>query len=809
MAGNPFFASLQRENEELRARLEEAEETLRAIRNGEVDALVVSGEHGEQVFTLRGADHPYRVLIESMSEGALTLTAEGLILYANRRVAELVKAPLERVIGSSLEAWVAPEDQGLLRSLLQRGAGERRHTEISLVAADGARVPAGLSLGDLCIEGSPASLCAVLADLREKKLREELIASERLARSILDQANEALIVCDSAGQVFRVSKVAQALCNVDPHGLPFERAFPLRWANGQSFSFSQKDYHRRLYGIEVSLDCAGQTRYFLLNASPLVGDQDEILGRVVTLTDITARKRTEEALRESERRLREAQALGRIGDWEYDLRSRTIRWSDQVYALYERDPALGPPTVEEEAAYYSPEQARILREYARRAIEEGLSFAYDLEAILPSGRTTYFSATMRPIRDEDGKVVKLAGTVQDITERKRAEMEREKLQTQLLQAQKMEAVGRLAGGVAHDFNNMLTVILGHVQLAMMDLEPSNPLRADLEEIRKAAQRSADLTRQLLAFARKQTIAPKVLDLNETITGMLKMLRRLIGEDIDLVWMPGAKLWPVKMDPAQVDQILANLCVNARDAISGVGKVILETRNVTLDEAYCAVHADFRPGQYVMLAVSDNGCGMNEEVLEHLFEPFFTTKGVGQGTGLGLSTVYGIVKQNEGFINVYSEVGRGTTFKIYIPRFAGEVAEDQAERVLEPPRGHGETLLLVEDEVAILDLGKRLLEGLGYRVLTANRPSEALRQAEAYTGEIHLLITDLVMPEMDGRELEKRLKAIKPGLRCLFTSGYTANVISHHGVLDENVRFIQKPFSTYDLAVKVREALEAG
>jgi CheY-like chemotaxis protein len=286
-----------------------------------------------------------------------------------------------------------------------------------------------------------------------------------------------------------------------------------------------------------------------------------------------------------------------------------------------------------------------------------------------------------------------------------------------------------------------------------------------------------------------------------------MLRRLIGEDIELVWIPGADLWPVKIDPSQIDQLLVNLCVNARDAITGVGKVIIETENTTFDGAYCNVHPGFIRGEYVMLAVSDDGCGMNKDVLDHLFEPFFTTKELGKGTGLGLSTVYGIVKQNEGFINVYSEPGWGTAFKIYLPRFVGEAVESMAESTAETPKGRGETVLLVEDEALILDVGRAMLERLGYTVLTANTPGEALRQAKAHASEIQLLITDVVMPEMNGRGMAKLIRDTKPGLKCLFTSGYTANVIAHRGVLEEGVNFLQKPFSMEDLASKVRQALE--
>ena len=396
--------------------------------------------------------------------------------------------------------------------------------------------------------------------------------------------------------------------------------------------------------------------------------------------------------------------------------------------------------------------------------------------------------------------------VKDLLELRTQELR--KSEERFLQAQKMETVGRLAGGVAHDFNNMLSVILGHSELAIGQVDPAQQLFADLREIQKAAERAAVLTRQLLAFARKQTVSPKVLDLNEIVEGMLKMLLRLIGEDIHLSWQPAENLWQVKVDPSQIDQILANLCVNARDAISGVGKIIIETGNITLDKDYCAHHDGFVPGEYVQLAVSDDGCGMGNETLAHIFEPFFTTKGVGEGTGLGLATVYGIVKQNNGFINVYSEPDAGTIFTIYLPRNQGEAEQKRKEGPAEAvSRGH-ETILLVEDDPAILDVTTLILQKQGYSVLAAGTPDKAISLAAEHLDEIHLLITDVIMPEMNGRDLARNLLSINPQLKCLFMSGYTADVIAPHGVLEEGVYFIQKPFSLQLLAAKVREVLDS-
>jgi two-component system, cell cycle sensor histidine kinase and response regulator CckA len=421
----------------------------------------------------------------------------------------------------------------------------------------------------------------------------------------------------------------------------------------------------------------------------------------------------------------------------------------------------------------------------------------------------YYSIRLYPVLDALGKVIQVASFSRDITEHKMFEETMSRLQAQLHQSQKMEAVGQLAGGVAHDFNNMLGVILGHAELAMERVKPPNPLLINLEEIRKAAQHSAEITRQLLAFARKQTVAPKIIDLNETVEGMLKMLRRLIGEDIHLAWLPATSLWPVKVDPSQIDQILANLCVNARDAITGNGNIVVETGNSTFDEEYCAAHVGFATGEYVRLTVSDSGCGMDQSTLAHIFEPFFTTKGIGQGTGLGLATVYGAVKQNNGFINAYSEPGTGTKFTIYLPRYIGDAMLEPTEDTAEPALQGDETILLVEDDPSILKMATMMLQFLGYTVLAAGTPVEAISLAGEYKGQIHLLLTDVIMPEMNGRDLVGKLAEKRPDLKCLFMSGYTANVITHHGVLDEGVNFIQKPFSKNDLAIKIRQVLGQG
>jgi PAS domain S-box-containing protein len=411
----------------------------------------------------------------------------------------------------------------------------------------------------------------------------------------------------------------------------------------------------------------------------------------------------------------------------------------------------------------------------------------------------------RPIRIEPelGSVI---GVVRDLSERKAAERERRDLQAQLLQAQTMEAVGRLAGGVAHEFNNMLSVITGYSELAREALGPDHPVRGDVEQIGIAAGRSAALTRQLLAFARKQTVSPRPLDLGQSSVELERMMRRLVGEEVDLVIEPGPGLWPVNLDPAQLDQILANLVVNCRDAISGTGRITIGTANVALDRGFCDAHAGCRPGEYVRLTVTDDGCGMDRSTLDKLFEPFFTTKPVGQGTGLGLATVYGIVKQNHGHVYVSSELERGTTVRILFPRHQAE-GRPQTAGARELADGGDETILVVEDEPEILTLCEIVLVRRGYSVLRAGSPGEAISLVEKHAGPIDLLVTDVVMPTMNGRELKEVLERRRPGLEVLYMSGYTADLIEERGILPARVHFLQKPFSPAEFVRIVRDLLD--
>ncbi|MFO7883675.1 MAG: cache domain-containing protein [Desulfobacteraceae bacterium] len=476
----------------------------------------------------------------------------------------------------------------------------------------------------------------------------------------------------------------------------------------------------------------------------------------------------------------------------------SVQYANQAFESntgYSKDEIMGINLI----IYITDRQQEGLYRYIWKTLKSGKVWSDHLTNERKDGTIKEEDATILPVKNPDGKIVNYAAIMRDLTQEKN-------LERSLLQAQKMESIGRLAGGVAHDFNNMLGVILGHTELALLQADENHDLYFDLNEIQTAAQRSADITKQLLAFARKQTISPRKLDLNDTVESMLNMLRRLIGEDIDLIWKPAAHIWSVKMDQSQIDQILANLCINARDAIFGVGKLTIETRKKSFDEEYCKDHPGFIPGDFMLLAVSDNGCGMDKDTLDNLFEPFFTTKEVGKGTGLGLSTVYGIVKQNNGFINVYSEPGQGSTFKIYLPRLVTDENTEKDMPEKKAAAGGTETILLVEDEPSILKMTRMMLERNGYSVLSAATPVKAIEKAKKYSGAINLLMTDVVMPEMNGRDLAGQITLLYPRICLLFMSGYTADVIAHQGVLDDGVAFIQKPFSMAEMTEKVRELL---
>jgi two-component system, cell cycle sensor histidine kinase and response regulator CckA len=627
--------------------------------------------------------------------------------------------------------------------------------------------------------------------------------------SIFNTVTDAITVHDKDFNIVRANASARSLFGSQfQEGMPFVKCF--------------KCYHETekppsgcpsCQSIETGKPSVAEifephlNRNLEIRAMLRFGKDCKPIGIIHIVRDITERKQAEESLRASEKRFRSIFQHSGSGMAIVSPDFHFLQANDGFCRMlgYTESELLGKTFQD----VTHPEDRPVGGELTRRVLSgEMAMFQLEKRYLRMDGTVVWGLVSSTLIRDAQNKPLYFITQIQDLTDRKAAEEQKRLLEAQFIQAQKMESVGRLAGGVAHDFNNMLGVILGHAELAINEVDPDQPLHDNLKEIYKAAKNSADLTRQLLAFARKQTIAPETLDLNQTVTSMLKMLQRLIGEDINLKWHPMESLWQVKIDPSQVDQMLANLCVNARDAIEGSGKITIETRNTTLDEGYRAAHLGSVPGEYVTLAVSDDGCGMDKETLAQIFEPFFTTKGITKGTGLGLSTVYGIVKQNNGFIHACSEIGHGTTFNIYLPRHIGK-ADQAAETVASAePRRHGhETVLLVEDDPSLLKLTARMLKKQGYAVLVASTPGEALHFTDEYGDKIRLLMTDVVMPGMNGRDLALNLMELIPNLKLLYMSGYTADVIAHNGVLDEGVHFIHKPFSAQSLATKLREVLD--
>jgi two-component system cell cycle sensor histidine kinase/response regulator CckA len=671
---------------------------------------------------------------------------------------------------------------------------------------------------------APGEFACIFQDITEGKranealhqTQKELLRTQRVAHVgswKLDPATDVAEWTDELFEIFGVDPAA---------GTPTFAAQEALFSPASYRALSEAVAHAletgEPYALEVEVPQKdGTLRWAWAYGERVTDAEGRTIGLWGAAQDITERKRTTEALRLSQHELLRVQELAGVGSWTWDFASDVVTWSSKLFEVFGLEPAPVAPTFSEQEALITPATYKALNEAVAGTRVTGIPYEVELEIPRADGPSRWLWARGEPITDADGLTTGLWGAAQDITERKRNAEDRVRLEAHLARAQRLESVGTLAGGVAHDFNNMLTVILGHSERVLSALDPADPTYGEAEEIRRAAERSADMTRQLLAFARSQPVVPRILDLNQAVASVLTMLKRLIGEDIHLVWKPRVHPLRVKIDPSQLDQILTNLCVNARDAIEGVGEVVVEVDEVTVDQDYCLEHPDSLPGEYAQLAVSDNGSGMDPETLSRIFDPFFTTKEFGSGTGLGLATVYGIVRQNEGFLSVYSELGVGTTFRICLPLHA-ESSEPASEASGPAPKrdpqaieldGRGsETILLVEDEPGILTLTAKMLEGRGYTVLAAGTPAEAIALAKAHTGKIDLLLTDVTLPEMNGRMLAEALREFRPDLKCLYMSGYTAIALGGSGGLEDGAAFIPKPFHLKDLAAKVREVLGA-
>jgi two-component system, cell cycle sensor histidine kinase and response regulator CckA len=620
-----------------------------------------------------------------------------------------------------------------------------------------------------------------------------------LYRQIFANTNDAISVLDVDGRVIEQNAAHKVLLGISDEELLGKT--PAVYLEGGKEEFAremddllQKGSYR---GESRCQTKSGAWVDIELSAAIIRNDQGEILGYVVIKRDITEKKRSEDALQESEERFTAFMDNSPIVAFMRDEQGRYVYVNRAFERLVKRPwrEIVGKPPFD----IWSSETAGKLFETDKDVLESGRPMELYEKTSLLGGETKEWLAVKFPFQNRWSN--RLVGCVAiDATERK-------SLEEQLRQSQKMEAVGRLAGGIAHDFNNLLTIVAGYCHLLLNSQGIGERERSRIEEIKKAGEQAASLTRQLLAFSRKQVLAPRVLDLNAVISNLEKMLRRLIGEDIELLTIPRADLGQVKVDPGQVEQIIMNLAVNARDAMPTGGKLTIETDNVELDESYAHSHLPCQPGRYVMLAISDTGSGMDVETQKHIFEPFFTTKEKGKGTGLGLATVYGIVKQSGGFIWVYSELGHGSTFKIYLPRSveSGEVVDVAPSQV--GLLNGTETILLVEDEAALRTLVRGILISQGYKVLEAANGTEALTTSGQYKDPIHLLLADVVMPKMSGRELAERMTGFRPDMKVLYVSGYTDEAIVHNGMLDPSMDFLQKPFSPAALGRKIREVLD--
>lgn len=658
----------------------------------------------------------------------------------------------------------------------------------------------------------------LLASIHDRQSGEALRTSEKFLNTIIDRSPYPMWISDERGTLIRLNQALRDLLkitdeqvvgkyNIFQDNMVVEQGFlPLVlevYQEGHRVSFIIRWNSKELQNPPIPVD---KLSILIVTVSPVTNSEGRVTNAIIQHIDITERVLAEEALRKSEERLSLAQMAGAIGMFDWDIANNQVECNDLHYRLFGLNPAdRNPFSLEDWLRCVHPDDRDRTREEVRVTLEEKQPYETEYRIMWPDGSVHWISSKAIVFYDGKKKPCRMIGAVTDITPRKQAEDEKIKLESQLRQAQKMESIGRLAGGVAHDFNNMLCVILGYTELLKTKWPADHAFLDDLSIIEKAAIHARDITHQLLAFSRKQIIQPKPIQLNQLITDTIKTLPRLIGEDIDLRFYPGKNLWKINFDPTQIDQILINLSVNSRDAMPNGGNLTIETSNIEIDEFFCRNHVESTIGQFVRLTVSDTGIGMNAETLSHIYEPFFTTKEFGKGTGLGLATVYGIVKQNGGFINVYSESGQGTVFHVYLPRMKDE---DNAPKIEEtaPARTGSENVLLVEDNDLVRSMASKMLESLGYTVYASENPMKALAFCETSHSPIDLLITDVIMPDMSGVELHNKIATLQPTIKVLFISGYTANVIAHRGVLDEGVHYLPKPFNRNELAQKVKEAL---
>jgi len=726
---------LTRSNEALQARVIELEDTLTAIRSGEVDALIVETNEGDKVYSLTSAETTYRILIEQMKEGAAILSRDGTVLYCNKRFSEMLDIPMESIIGSEFVQLLDGNQKDQIYTLLKQGLTRHVQKDFTFPAKQNTTQ-------------SDKHYLFSLAPLVYSASREPFLTG-------VEAQTSALIVTDIS---------------------------------------EMKNLERQLRDHQRNLEAKVEQR-----TGELADANRELKeSRQAALKTMEDALETSRKLQESEDKYR--QLIEQSSDAIYLFHNNRFEIVNQKFcSIFSTTPV--------EVANPDFDLLASIAEEAKLLVEQQLKYAkkgetpestYEFAVISQDGKKTILEASVSSIKYEHDYAIQ--GILRDITERKQ-------LEEQLHQSQKMEAIGQLAGGVAHDFNNILTVIAGYSEILLTRIGRSSAEYGAVQQIREAGNRAASLTRQLLAFSRKQILKPQTINLNDLITNLEKMLGRLIGEDVDLTTYLAADLAMIKADPGQIEQVIVNLAVNARDAMPKGGKLTIETDNINLDETYINKHRDIQAGNYVLLTISDNGIGMDKATQKRVFEPFFTTKSRDKGTGLGLATVYGIIKQSGGNILVYSEPDKGTVFKIYLPMVEETVVTAKEKAEIREKLSGSETILVVEDEEPVLGLIEKALKQFGYHLITARDGFEAINKVKNFEGTIHLLLSDVVMPNLSGKELSLKIKKLHPETRICFMSGYTDNAIVHHGVLDENTNFIQKPFSPDVLLKKLREVLD--
>jgi len=749
---------------------------------------------------LRASEERYRRLIETMGDGIVMIDTDRVITFANEAFAEMVEQKAEALIGMPVSRLCDPDDAAVLEEQLTRPCGEGGgDCEMTLRSRSGRRVPVlthatALHDDDGHLVGSLGVVTDITARKRAEEERERAYAEREL---VLNSMSEVLALHDPDRRVLLANRAAAELMGRDPQELIGLKCYEAWHGRDEPCEDCPMDETVRT-GRPATAEKSGRDgRVIGVSTYPVFDEAGELVGVVALGRDITERRRVEQALRESEGRYR--QLVENVSDIIYTLSPdgiiTSVSGAVERISGYRREEVIGRSV----GRLFGPEAEEYARGLFREAVRtEADVFQTELEFTARDGTEVVLDVTSR-VRVEDGEPVEVVGIARDVTEQKR-------LEEQLREAVKMEAVGSLAGGVAHDFNNMLTVILGNAQLLTMRVGDDPRLLGPIEEIQVAARRSADLTKQLLAFSRKQVMAPETVDLNDIVEGIEPMLERMIGEHIAIITNLDPELGHVRVDPSQIEQVLMNLAVNARDAMRDGGRLTIETSNVNLDESHPAARPDGLAGPHVMLAVSDTGVGMDPETQSRVFEPFFTSKGE-EGTGLGLSTAYGIVAQSGGHITVHSEPGEGSTFRVYLPLLEDEVTH-AVEEAEEPgmPGGH-ETTLVVEDEDILRGLMVDVLRMHGYTVIAAGSGEEAVQLAREHEGEIHLMVTDVVMPGMNGAQLAALMAQERPGMPVLYLSGYASDVIAHYPALDERTDYVQKPLTPQKLLRTIRAILD--